>query len=338
MYLFSLLLFLTLGCDKDDQTPVVPLDGCGLPTDVGFIEKYPTTTNLIFNPNNSDEFAFLKDRYFSVCCQQELVIYNMATKEVKTIYNGSISSFEWSKQGKIIWQDPFTRFLYSMDTVGGNIFQLPLDTITSGAIVSDSLSLERQPYIYTLSPDGRRIFYDYSGIAGGRYVAIADLNGRRLEQQQTLAFYYVSRWQQDDLLTSLVYYDNYINFEFFDLEEVFAVPNQSAASAVSTANLGYITSMDWVDDRTLILSAEKGIYTVHLPNNLFGNATVNLIEEAMCPAEGYIRFAIDRQRKKLLVQRFEPEYKGGNFGVKNPHYYLMNFDGTDKQTIEIPGL
>lgn len=240
---------------------------------------------------------------------------------------------------EIIWQNPITRFLYSMNIEGDSIFQLPLDTINAGGAVTDSLSLERQPNIYTLSPDGKRIFYDYyDASGGGRYVAIADLNGRKLMQQLSWAFYSISRWQQDDVLTSLAYYDDYIRFEFFDLDQVFEVPDQLSASSVSIPNLGNVVHMDWADDRTLVLSSEKGIYTAYLHSNLSGSATVNLLMEARCPAEGFMRFGIDRQHQKLLVQRFMPEETEINPGTKTSQYILMNLDGSDKEIIEIPGL
>ncbi len=99
-----------MGCVEDDQAPNFELDGCGMPTNMSFIEKYPVTTNLTFNPNNPDEFAFLKDKFFSICCQQELVIHNMATKETRTIYEGNIISFEWSKLGKSFGRTPLPGF------------------------------------------------------------------------------------------------------------------------------------------------------------------------------------------------------------------------------------
>jgi hypothetical protein len=316
-----LMLAICLGCKQDEPNILQPeIDGCGISSFASVNDQYPIISSPVFNPNNPDEFAFLRDKYFAVCCEQDLMVYNMATKELKKIFQGNIGTLDWSKKDWLLFNDLFFGGIRKIKPTGDSL-----------ALV-DSFS-----YAFSLNLAGDQFVYDYYNQADfTTYHRLATLEGEVLKQHSNgLGYYYI--WHNDSLLTTLGSDGINAFLSFYSINNYFDVPDTAPFSYANISNIGYVTQYDWMDENTMAFSTEKGIYTVYFPD-INSVTTPTQIWKADCPRVGSVRFTVQREAKKLIVQRYEMEKAGETQYIRNGHFVRMNFDGSGEEVIEIPGL
>jgi hypothetical protein len=319
-----LLLFIScISCKDNVESNIEPiLDACGIPQNYGFRDQYPIVSYPVANPNNPDEFAFLQDRFLSACCEQELMVFNIATKELRKVHQGNIANFDWGKQGWILWHDQFTSNLFKIKPSGDSLARIPVDSF---------------PYNFALNLAGDKIIYSFnSPIDFSSQTAISDLNGENLQQQVNYLGYYVI-WHLDSILTEVGTSDGIsASIVLRDVNKLFEAPDQSVIANLTIPNIGYPSCAYWADERTMVISTEKGTYTVDFPTLSSPTPPVQ-IWAATCPSVGSTRFTIHRAAKKIITQRFEIEKTSENTPLRTSSFVRMNLDGTGEEVIEIPG-
>ncbi len=315
------MLAICLGCKQDEPNVLQPeIDGCGISNIASVNDQYPIISSPVFNPNNPDEFAFLRDKYFAVCCELDLMVYNLATKELKKIFQGNIGMLEWSRQDWLLFNDPSFGGIRKIKPTG------------------DSLSLvDSFSYSFALNLTGDQLVFDYFSQSDlTTYHRLANLDGVILNQQLfSLGYYYL--WHHDSLLTTMGLDGNNAFLSFYPINNYFDVPNAPPISYSSISNIGYVTQYDWIDENTMAFSSEKGIYTVYF-SDINSVVTPTQIWKADCQRVGNVRFTVQRGAKKLIAQRYEIEKVGETQYVRNGQFVRMNYDGSDEEVIEIPGL
>ncbi len=320
-FFYLLTLALCFSCKEDDPDILnTETDGCGISNFAAVFDQYPIISSPVANPNNPEEFAFLRDKYFSICCDQDLMVYNMATKELKKVFQGNIGSLEWSKQG----------WLFFNEIINGGIYKIKPN--------GDSLMLiDSFGYAFSLSFEGDLLFSDYYNSTDfTAYHNLRSLDGTLLKQRP-IGFSSNFLWHHDSLLTVINLDGTNANLSFYPLGKYFDEPDGLPISSATISNIGYVTQFDWVDENTMIFSSEKGIYTVYFPNINSVVAPTQILK-ADCPRTGSVRFTLQRESNKLIAQRYTTIKESENQYLRKSSFVRTNFDGTDEEAIEILGL
>lgn len=268
-----------------------------------------------FNPKNSSEIVFVKQGQLS----EQLVKYNMATKEKKILYTGRVFfQPKWSSTGWIIFSGTGNQ-IWKIKDDGSNLTQL---------------TFKDRNFYPEWAPDGKRFCYGkiIDTVLNGRNTAlgvgiIADENGYTISEMdytQNLGIGIISFWDKSNTIlggsinNSILFYNpdskqtRSYNLNFCD--DIYSL---------------YCTSAK--DSNQFFLSSKGGIFNFNTHTNSYSCIAKN------CDSRTYIFFSYSELSNKIIVDcaHNTPNYDKGEIYQKNV-LYLMNEDGSDKQLIDIP--
>jgi len=264
--------------------------------------EFPAYGYARFNPNNSDEIIFRADLF-------DLVKYNLRTGEKTTIYQGSFSQYSrWNKNDWILLniRDDSGRFGYNIYKIRSNGEELtPLTT--SGNC--------HNPVWY--NTDDKFIYQSYSK---SQQWFFADENGQVIDTLSSGSLA-ASSWQHDSLMASanmdgLIVY-NPFNPEYWRYKV--KGNGQSRNGAV------------WLDNERVLWCHTTGIYLTNVVT-----WSTEVIKET-CNGDTYQLPTYAADIDKVIFQRVERLKKASKpRGTIRTSFYMMNPDGTEGKTIEIP--
>jgi hypothetical protein len=321
-----LMLAICLGCKKEDSGNDEILYGCDVPLLSEIHDQYPIFSSLVANPTNPDEFILLRDKFFFDCCEQELLLVNIATKELKKIYQGTISNVEWNDKDWILFMNTTTNTILKIRPTGDSLL-----LIMTGF-------LQTSPFSSSL--EGDRFFSTYNPpLESTPQHGINKINGDLLAHVpyvEGLAGGFL--WHHDSILTGFNISNAGWHLNFYSVNKFFETPEQALVSTSIISNIvARPEHSDWADETTLVVSTVKGLYTVDM-SDVYHPAKPILIWDAGCIDAGNVGFTVQRAEKKLIVQRYFFKKNAEKDYTRQMHFVRMNLDGTNEEVIEIPGL
>ncbi len=318
-FLIFFLLFFVLGCKKDME-PIGITDPCQIDLSFTINFQFPIISHPKVNPTNSRELAFIREKFFTICCDQELIVLDLETKAMKSIFIGQISSFDWSAKNWLIFTDDSSSEIYKIKPSG------------------DSLTLLTD-YGFGFSPKwsstGNEFLYTYSS---PQY----DSNHLRILTDQgmvakELSFNYpFIAWQNDSILVAengdLILGSTTITF-YSMKDSITQFP--SLISRAVLENAGSFRAMDWISADSMVVACELGIFLVDFSDLIMPKP---LKIRSNCTHGGYGKVTFDHQARQLILERYDYEITGEKEAIRNIRFVRMNLDGTGEEVIEIPGL
>ncbi len=322
--LLGLLLCALLGCKKDKDDDTVITVSC--PEDLMKVIRvqYPLLSNLTANPNNPDQIAFLLDKYAPTCCKQEIVVYDINTKILNFIYEGSLVAFDWGKNGWMLFEDKDKQQVFKILPTGDSLTQIT----TYGYNNNPKWNWEASAFICNYSSP------NYDSNKARIYAA----NGELVENDLFPVDYYT--WHHDSLLVS---FGKDINSQSATVK--LSVMRYSENRLIPFRYIiflnkpGIIRSCEWFDENNIVLTMDKGLYVINISstNTPYINFGTRFIEET-CINTGYNGVAVDHFSNKLLLERYWFEVEPSKQKRRHTQVVRMNIDGTGKEVIDIPDL
>ncbi len=324
LMLIALLVSTLLSCKKDKDEDALVSTTCEEDSMSVTHFQYPLVSYLTGNPNNSDEIAFLRDKFASTCCKQEIVVYNMSTKTIKSIYEGTLTAFDWGKNGWIIFNDEDGQQVFKILPTGDSLTQVT----TYGHNGYPKWNRQGTAFICNYSSPT----YDSSGIR------IYSENGELMNDDLYWISYFT--WHHDSLIVT--------PSQDFDMQNAtinLSVLRDAQPSLIPFRYIiylnqpGIVHSCEWIDDNRMAVTLDKGLYIINFssPNPPYIESNIQLVEET-CVSTGYNGVTVDRFSNKLLLERYWLETNAFDQVIRHTHFVRMNFDGTNEEIIEIPGL
>ncbi len=296
-------------------------DPCFIDSTFTIYSHYPIITSITVNPNNPDEFAFVKKADSTSCCKKSLMIFNMATKELRLVYEGAVEFPDWSKKNWILFENYDDYKFYKIKSNGDSLTQC-LNPISSHRFRWNS---EGDKFIYG--------FYENGDLG----VHICDEDGAISQTYESNFSTKFDTWRHDSLLASADNYYPYDSNTYINVFTPIEVMNSSSYHAKAIIFGGEVgRGCDWIDNEILVVATSNGIYKVNFANPMVGE--VEKIFEKNCNSSTYKNPCIVRQTKKVILQRTDFEITGKNQATAHTSLVSMNLDGTNEETIEIPGL
>ena len=316
-FLFLTLFFLASCRDDDGNT-----SPCELAESNNVVDEPPQTIALSVNPNNPDEVAILI-RDNSTCCDQELVIFNLSTKETRKIYNGRPIEIDWGAKDWIL-------FLTQEGGLDYRIYKIRPSGDSLSLLQSDSI-----PTHISWNKIGDQFLYTSSPIQSNNYTfTIANTDGTTLKYTENPSIFDLE-WHHDSYMTTAFHHSEiFYSIKIYDNELFFNASTNSKIAELDIPSIGFGRQADWLDDQTMIISASSGFYTVDF-SDLANPGELTLIRTNDCPSINPPWFTVHRATKKVIAQYFELE-KVGNKVVRHTKLMRMNEDGSGVEIFEVP--
>ncbi|HYG17050.1 MAG TPA: hypothetical protein VEC12_14930 [Bacteroidia bacterium] len=322
----------TTTCKKEDG----PKDPCNCPEDADCFDfpedKKPVGSNWggvdvtsgptqdtrpFFNPNNPDEIVYVRAYYYNA---HELIVYNLKTKEKRTIYTGIIASPpRWSVKDWIIFWGPESR-----------IWKVRADGTGLTKFASDYAN-----YNPEWSPDGTKFCFEMviDTVIDGRYAnfaigAIADENGNlleRLDYTRRIGVGPGTSWGKNNYITQLPTEDG---IRIYEPDS--NIIKEYKWSFCSKLNFGGGGTC-WVDDNTLIWSNQKGVFRADL-----AVGTTTCIAKSCDSKKFGIGSGSYSKHSKKIIGACSITGMPAAKAVTSTVLFMMNLDGSGKEFINIP--
>jgi hypothetical protein len=318
LLLVMLALGLGLGCKKEDKGPNLISDPCLVDSSFIVNTQYPIISSPQVNPNNPDEIAFLRDKFFSTCCNQEIMVFNLKTKILKSIYSGLVSSLDWGSSGWITFGDDANSQVFTVKSNGDSLIQIT----NYGTSFKPKWNIERSKMILNFASPN----FDTIGIQL--------LSNQSSNLIKTQFFFPYDVWHHDSLLTTLSW-DNSTHIYLFSLNQLSETNTYPLSSNFTIQETGATRNADWVNLDTMVIAAEKGIWIIDYTD--FTHPKSILITST-CPSLGYGYPTVARQTQQVILERYDYEITGEKEAIRTVRFVRMNLDGTGEEVIEIPGL
>lgn len=323
--LICISLMILFGCKKDRKVKQID-DPCLIDSTFTVHHQYPGVGGPKVNPNNPNEIAFIKNKYFSNCCDLELIVFNIESKEQKAIHKGFFSDIDWSAKNWIIFLNLDDQKIYKIRPSGDSLTQLTNES---------SLYPE-------WNSTGDRFIYRYRGAyPSPSGIKICDDEGLVLQHfpEKDAKF---DTWQHDSLLaTAGTFWPNndLLLINIFTPNEI--ADNVKYHSKAFIENGGRSEGCEWIDNDNLIVASKAGIFKVTFSDSL-QNYNIVQIRETCTSLEGWYTIyrhpTVSRQTKKVIFHKSEYEFTGTKEVIITNRFVRMNYDGTNEEVIEIPGL
>lgn len=313
IYFFILLLLLFNGCKKNEiETTCDPvIEECiELPIPSGimqgfyqWIKQFPYYESPCFNPNNPDEVVFRvgesKDESFF-----HLVVYDLVTKQKNDIYEGLFFRPRWSKKDWIIFYESDFN-IYKIKSDGDSLTQLTF----SGQCYGPEWNISGDKFVYT-------------SLQQSDFSIICDETGNPLDTIQEAGT--VPTWMHQSLLAHSTPHG--ITIVNPDSTEARYIENNGGIIDVG------VTTAEWLDAENIIWGNKKGIHIVNILDE-----EIKLLHES-CDAKVYKYPTVSRISNKVIFQREDrdPTDHENNKGTSTSRIFMMNFDGSEIEEIELP--
>lgn len=325
-------------CKKEKESPVTSptspppsttptIDSCSEYAMYKYLKltQSPTISYPMANPNNPDEFAFLVYDMASDCCGGNLMVFNLGTKELRRIIQKNISTYEWGNQDWIIFQEYPSYTAFKIRPSGNELTPIFENTIIPGFISFNSYG---DKFIHTYCPPSPSI------ICG---LGVLNLNGEILKMLKFSPGGEIV-WHKDSILTEVSgRYHDQVSFALHNINNFSDDPFSSVVAITSITNAEGLTYFDWIDDTTMLFSSPKGLFTVDFSNFENPAKPVQIWEQG-CMNTLSTMFAIVKDTKKIITIKNDFDITSDSTVSVFNHLVIMNFDGTDLETIEIPEL
>lgn len=304
IYSSSIIIFLfsVIACKKDPAIPL-PNECLEIPpfSGTGFGYSYSVDTNYFlmpyFNPNNEDEFLFVKKN--NATGNSDLYIYNLQNNSKQNIYSGNIIfPPKWGKNGWILINLSDAN-IYKIKNNGDSLTQL---TTSSNLYYPEWNNLSEKFIV----ADGQIINTSY----------ILDENGNFLD---TLSFDFSSTgsWQDENLIVS----HEYSKITFYDLDSQTIIQEYNYWHELSLWG-----SVMWLNQNDIIWSNDRGLNKLSL-DNISNNF------KSSCNSKQYLFGSINSSKTKMIWQRIDKELINSDLiGVKS-RIFIMDVDGRNEREI-----
>ncbi|MBI3133653.1 MAG: hypothetical protein HYZ14_03160 [Bacteroidetes bacterium] len=339
---FIVITVAVLGCRKDTPVPVIPNppDGCtedwchDFPPEPGFGYVFTSSgtqyLSPCFNPNNNDEFVFLRT---GVSANAELVKYTISTKEESVLCNSVpiATAPKWGKQGWIVFSTTNWK-VWKIKDDGTQLTQLTFD-------VNDQFPMfnfEGDRVIYARMKNYTNFELEANPDLYNEYkMMVIDLNGNFVDS--VMAPHVVPGNYYQNWTTAAVDENNQFFFvgEFegiysgiyrvsSDLDNVTSSP---VVSLYSSSPIGLVTD---------IVYANGNVYYTRFREALYKGSTSDGSRSKIkigCRTRYYHHLSISNDGSKLLVQKvISTPLDEVNIDVQN-EVWLLEIDGCGTEQV-----
>lgn len=305
--LYIILVFFTgslFSCEKDlppsEECPIY-IEGWDNIFQSTFITRQYDFRTPVFNPNNPNEFAYIRYPVGAVY-NYELRKHNLSTNADVLITNVYYCGFKlsWSQSDWILFnQTPYDVWKIKSDG------STPLIQLTSSSALNPAWK-----------PDGSRFVYWTGGIG-----VIADNNGNPVDTINTTSNHY--SWSYTNNILHTKHYGSATYITKYD------VTNDTN---LSFTELPIYQDFEWLPNGNQFIGSYNS--NLWLVNTQTQERT--LIKEKCGDKYSYYGFSVSPLGNKLLVERIESIMVDTFTYIINNDIVLMNIDGSNEQVIELP--
>lgn len=314
----SLILSICFSCNNENVDDCIMTCNSALGIQAEFNQSMNHYDFPCFNPNNPDEFLYVKRTFSNGDELYSLKTYNLVTHESDTLfewmnYNITLGSRpKWGKQNYIVYSDVNNNQIYSMNIANQTITQL-----TSA----------NSNFFPAWNYNGDKILYKKLIYPSLYICVLMDINGTSLDtipdDTTNASMTRVVGLENGHFLCT--YSDEYV----YEYDE-----NLDFVSKLNLAiqPLGDISGLEniWGTGKIVFKSGYGDIYIA----DLLSQATYSIYPH--CDTRHVGEISVSPDGNKLLFSRLNMEKVNDCFYYSNYEIHLMNIDGTNDQILNLP--